>query len=108
MISLELAKKLKEAGFPQNTEVYWEEVSPGKKRTRYIFEKILPSKQSLIAAPSISELIKEVKKPIEIILMPNGFATILSFIGEGLVCRGKSLEGALVNFWLETNEKSKT
>lgn len=57
VVSLELARKLKDAGFPQETEFYWIETTQGWRVIRnppeFIKEKMVPD---IIAAPLASEI----------------------------------------------------
>ena len=105
----ELAKKLKDAGFPQSV-IYYEECYINGVKCNYGNDQGLESEQNgeLVMIPTLSELIKACGKhfySLELKSSPpdHWYATTLG--KEERMCFGLTPEEAVANLWLALNKK---
>ena len=92
MITYELAKKLKEAGWDKDKERWPEPKGDGEK----------------LPFPTLSELIEECieyGRPIEIIINPD-IKSSAKVVGRPDHYNGNSPEEAVANLWLKLNKKN--
>jgi len=95
MITFELAKQLKDAGFPLKEATFSDEFL---KCTS--FDGV-----TVYVSPTLSELIEACgDKSVLVITIGTAFTTVLH--GEsGLICNGSTPEEAVAKLWLELNKK---
>ena len=120
MLSYELCKKLKEAGFPQDSEGQWVKSSDGGLSVWSQFEisELQTSKHELLNVkhPTLSELIEACGNDFLLWKYEGGWRAFApdytDYVvdnavdaGPGAVCRGKIPEEALANLWLQLNKK---
>lgn len=120
-MNYELCKQLKDAGFPQKSEFYWDRDNNfsecldeeydevyGKVRSKSAFmldNKGVPTGKNLYAIPTLSELIEACKgHTFHMIIASNGYCTLLDHEGQ-LIHQCPSPEKAVIKFWLELNKK---
>lgn len=107
-MNYELALKLKESGFPQDTcSIVVRKIHPDPVEGDIMASRIM--------APTLSELIEACKENINVIKKPDNrwIAMKLSDPHEGAkdvtveyAGTGEQLEEAVANFWLALNKKS--
>jgi hypothetical protein len=91
-MNYELAKQLKDAGFPQ--------------REPNGFPGILnPDGDKDVYYPTLAELIEACPTPLQLTIMPNGFVQVC-WLGEaGLCCHYPNAEEAVAKLWLALQKK---
>ena len=50
--------------------------------------------------PALEELIEKCRKPLQIIIMSNGYVSVLFLGGDGLIQQAPTPEEAVANLWL--------
>ncbi len=110
MITYELAKKLKDVGFPQNS--YDKNGTPVARLGRMSGNQDRINFQEEVIAPSLSELIEECGMGFETLhedSFENWFAGIYNWYDHYWVTieTGKTPEEAVANLYIKLHEKSK-